>query len=150
MCSESCIEVVKHSSSILTAGCQFDNTLIDVHRFAIFIAFEAIGVSLLDNENKSSFQICCMRILIGTLTTRMVCRGLVELMGKSKEHKKANVKPFMVKNYLSIFVNCMIENPAFDSQVSSQTLQSVTLAHWSLLELSRPYTPACFTTFCFV
>ena len=39
-------------------------------------------------------------------------------MGKSKEHKKANVKPFMVKNYLSIFVNCMIENPAFDSQVS--------------------------------
>jgi hypothetical protein len=44
-------------------------------------------------------------------------RGLVELMGKSKEHKKANVKPFMVKNYLSVFVNCMIENPAFDSQV---------------------------------
>ena len=38
-------------------------------------------------------------------------------MGKSKEHKKANVKPFMVKNYLSVFVNCMIENPAFDSQV---------------------------------
>lgn len=38
-------------------------------------------------------------------------------MAKSKEHKKANVKPFMVKNYLSIFVNCMIENPAFDSQV---------------------------------
>ena len=40
-------------------------------------------------------------------------------MGKSKEHKKTNVKPFMVKNYLSIFVNCMIENPAFDSQVRS-------------------------------
>ena len=39
-------------------------------------------------------------------------------MGKSKEHKKANVKSFMVKNYLSIFVNCMIENPAFDSQAS--------------------------------
>jgi len=39
------------------------------------------------------------------------------MMGKSKEHKKANVKPFMVKNYLSVFVNCMIENPAFDSQV---------------------------------
>lgn len=39
-------------------------------------------------------------------------------MGKSKEHKKANVKPYMVKNYLSIFVNCMIENPAFDSQAS--------------------------------
>ena len=37
-------------------------------------------------------------------------------MGKSKEHKKTTVKPFMVKNYLSVFVNCMIENPAFDSQ----------------------------------
>ena len=46
-------------------------------------------------------------------------RGLVEQMGKSKEHKKTNVKPFMVKNYLSIFVNCMIENPAFDSQARS-------------------------------
>ena len=44
-------------------------------------------------------------------------RGLVEQMGKSKEHKKTAIKPFMVKNYLSVFVNCMIENPAFDSQV---------------------------------
>jgi len=52
-----------------------------------------------------------------TQCKRVRCRGLVELMGKSKEHKKANVKPFMVKNYLSVFVNCMIENPAFDSQV---------------------------------
>ncbi|KAK9813254.1 hypothetical protein WJX72_011500 [[Myrmecia] bisecta] len=34
----------------------------------------------------------------------------------NKKDKKANVKPFMVKNYLSIFVNCMIVNPAFDSQ----------------------------------
>ena len=32
--------------------------------------------------------------------------------------KKANVKPFMVKNYLSVFITCMIENPAFDSQVN--------------------------------
>ena len=44
-------------------------------------------------------------------------RGLVEVMAKSKDHKKTSVKPFMVKNHLSIFVNCMIENPAFDSQV---------------------------------
>ena len=47
----------------------------------------------------------------------VMCRVLVEMMGKSKEHKKAIVKPFMVKNYLSIYINCMIENPAFDSQV---------------------------------
>jgi DNA gyrase/topoisomerase IV subunit B len=49
--------------------------------------------------------------------------------------KKANVKPFMVKNYLSVFINCMIENPAFDSQVccklnpaSCEDLPSATVA----------------------
>ncbi|EFN59062.1 hypothetical protein CHLNCDRAFT_137783 [Chlorella variabilis] len=34
----------------------------------------------------------------------------------NKKDKKANVKPFMAKNYLWVFVNCLIENPAFDSQ----------------------------------
>lgn len=46
------------------------------------------------------------------------CRGLLETLNKSKEYKKANIKPFMIKNHLSVFINCMIENPAFDSQVS--------------------------------
>ena len=45
----------------------------------------------------------------------MGCRSIAEKMNKGK---KTNVKPFMVKNYLSVFINCMIENPAFDSQVS--------------------------------
>lgn len=34
-----------------------------------------------------------------------------------KKNKKSTVKPFMVKNHVSIFVNSLIENPAFDSQV---------------------------------
>ena len=34
----------------------------------------------------------------------------------NKKNKGANVKPFMVKQYLSVFINCMIENPAFESQ----------------------------------
>ena len=42
------------------------------------------------------------------------CRSISEKMNKGK---KTNVKPFMVKNYLSVFITCMIENPAFDSQV---------------------------------
>ena len=42
-------------------------------------------------------------------------RAICDKMNKGK---KANVKPFMVKNYLSVFINCMIENPAFDSQVN--------------------------------
>ena len=43
-------------------------------------------------------------------------RSLSETL--TKKNKGSNVKAFMVKNYLSVFVNCMIENPAFDSQVS--------------------------------
>ena len=34
----------------------------------------------------------------------------------NKKNKNANVKDFMVKNHLWVFVNCKIENPAFDSQ----------------------------------
>ncbi len=44
-------------------------------------------------------------------------RALVETL--NKKNKGANIKPFMVKNYLSVFINCMIENPAFESQACS-------------------------------
>ena len=43
-----------------------------------------------------------------------MCRSLAETL--TKKNKTSNVKAFMVKNYLSVFVNAMIENPAFDSQ----------------------------------
>jgi DNA topoisomerase II len=33
-----------------------------------------------------------------------------------KKNKGVEVKPAHVKNYLTVFVNCLIENPAFDSQ----------------------------------
>ncbi|CAJ0878682.1 11617_t:CDS:10 [Entrophospora sp. SA101] len=33
-----------------------------------------------------------------------------------KKNKGVKVKPFQIKNYIWIFVNCLIENPAFDSQ----------------------------------
>lgn len=36
--------------------------------------------------------------------------------GKNKS-AKLEVRPFMVKNYLWVFVNSMINNPTFDSQV---------------------------------
>jgi DNA topoisomerase-2 len=35
---------------------------------------------------------------------------------KKKNKAAVNIKPFQVKNHLWIFVNCLIENPAFDSQ----------------------------------
>lgn len=39
----------------------------------------------------------------------------------NKKNKNANVKAFMVKNHVWLFINCQIENPAFDSQVRSWT-----------------------------
>jgi DNA topoisomerase-2 len=33
-----------------------------------------------------------------------------------KKNKAAPVKPFQIKNHMWVFVNCLIENPAFDSQ----------------------------------
>jgi DNA topoisomerase-2 len=41
----------------------------------------------------------------------------------AKKHKKANVKPAMVKNHLWVFVNSQIENPAFSSQVRVWAVQ---------------------------
>ena len=37
----------------------------------------------------------------------------------AKRHKGTSVKPTMVRNHLSIFVNSLIENPAFDSQTKN-------------------------------
>ena len=51
---------------------------------------------------------CCHR-------KKFLSRHLVEAI--NKKNKNAKVKDFMVKNHLWVFVNCQIENPAFDSQV---------------------------------
>lgn len=37
-----------------------------------------------------------------------------------KKNKAAPVKPFQVKNHLFVFVNCLIENPTFDSQTKEK------------------------------
>ena len=41
-----------------------------------------------------------------------------------KKNKAATIKPHQIKNHMWIFVNCQIENPAFDSQ----TKENMTLA----------------------
>lgn len=50
-----------------------------------------------------------------------IVNRLVEAV--KKKNKAAPLKPFQVKNHLWVFVNCLIENPAFDSQ----TKESMTL-----------------------
>ena len=47
------------------------------------------------------------------------CRTLADSLTKKNKKDKIEVKPFMVKNYLWVFVNSQIINPAFDSQVST-------------------------------
>jgi DNA topoisomerase-2 len=39
----------------------------------------------------------------------------------NKKNKSAGVKPFQVKSHLWVFVNALIENPAFDSQARTRT-----------------------------
>ena len=48
---------------------------------------------------------------------------LIEVV-KKKNKAGVSVKPFQVKNHIWVFVNCLIENPSFDSQTKeNMTLQ---------------------------
>lgn len=40
-----------------------------------------------------------------------------------KKHRRAGIRPYYIKNNLFIFVNCLIENPKFDSQ-TKETLKT--------------------------
>lgn len=42
-----------------------------------------------------------------------------------KKHKNAHVKPFQIRNNMFLFVNCLIENPAFTSQTKEQMITKI-------------------------
>ncbi|KAL4217342.1 DNA topoisomerase 2-beta [Mactra antiquata] len=53
-----------------------------------------------------------------------VIKKLVEVVSK-KNKGGVQIKPFQIKNHLWLFVNCLIENPSFDSQTKeNMTLQA--------------------------
>ncbi|XP_064549101.1 DNA topoisomerase 2 [Drosophila montana] len=53
-----------------------------------------------------------------------VIKQLIEVL-KKKNKNGISIKPFQVRNHLWIFVNCLIENPTFDSQTKeNMTLQA--------------------------
>ena len=53
-----------------------------------------------------------------------IVKSLSELVNK-KNKNGSQVKPFQIKNHMWIFVNCLIENPTFDSQTKeNMTLQA--------------------------
>jgi len=53
-----------------------------------------------------------------------------------KKHKKIDIKPMMVKQFLWVFVNARIENPAFDSQ-TKETLNTVRAKFGSRCEVPQ-------------
>ncbi|XP_011866622.1 PREDICTED: DNA topoisomerase 2 isoform X2 [Vollenhovia emeryi] len=55
--------------------------------------------------------------------TEMIVKQLIETL-KKKNKAGVTIKPFQIKNHLWIFINCLINNPTFDSQTKeNMTLQ---------------------------
>lgn len=54
-----------------------------------------------------------------------VAKALVEIINKKIPKGSVNIKPFQLKTHFWVFVNCLIENPTFDSQTKeTMTLKS--------------------------
>lgn len=49
-----------------------------------------------------------------------IINKLMDELNKGKKGKKAMIKPQQIKNHIFIFINCLIENPAFTSQTKEQ------------------------------
>lgn len=57
--------------------------------------------------------------------TDQVVTDLLEIIKKKEKKAGISVKAFQVKNHLWMFVNCLVENPTFDSQTKeNMTLQA--------------------------
>lgn len=77
-----------------------------------------IGFTLSDGQfNQVSFVNSINTYKGGTHVQYIADQIVSELVDAvKKKNKAAPVKPFQVKNHLFVFVNCLIENPTFDSQ----------------------------------
>ena len=77
-----------------------------------------VGVTLSDGQfSQVSFVNSICTAKGGTHVnhvTDLLVTPLLEAV--KKKEKKGTIKPFQVKNQLWVFVNCLVENPAFDSQ----------------------------------
>ncbi|KAL2461238.1 DNA topoisomerase 2 [Abeliophyllum distichum] len=77
-----------------------------------------VCVSLSDGQfQQVSFVNSISTIKGGThvdYVTNQIATHLAEYVNKKR--KNANLKPHSVRNHLWVFVNCLIDNPAFDSQ----------------------------------
>lgn len=74
--------------------------------------------------------------VVGKLT-----KHLLAAIQKKREAKAAGVKPAHVKNHLAVFLNCLIENPAFDSQ-TKEHMNSKATSFGSEISLSEKFLKA--------
>ena len=68
--------------------------------------------------------------------TEQITDKLIETI--KKKHKNLNIKPFQIRNHLWVFINCLIENPTFDSQ-TKETLTLKMSQFGSKCELSEKF-----------
>jgi DNA topoisomerase-2 len=54
---------------------------------------------------------------------KQVCNGIIAFI--KKQHKK-EIKDKVVRRYISLYINCVIENPSFDSQTKERCITSQT------------------------
>ncbi|GMG55993.1 unnamed protein product [Ambrosiozyma monospora] len=54
---------------------------------------------------------------VDTVSTILVNKIMEQI---KKKNKRAMIKPFQIKNNMFLFINCLIENPAFTSQTKEQ------------------------------
>ena len=71
-----------------------------------------------------------------TYITEQITDKLIETI--KKKHKNLNIKPFQIRNHLWVFINCLIENPAFDSQ-TKETMTLKQSQFGSKCELSEKF-----------
>ena len=62
--------------------------------------------------------VSCFFFQGGTHVNYVTDQIVTKMMAAIKRKNKGGiaVKPFQIKNHLWVFVNCLIENPSFDSQ----------------------------------
>lgn len=79
-----------------------------------------VVVSISDGQfQQNSFVNSIATTTGGTHVNHVADQIVKELVTHVKKKNKTTLKPFQVKNHLWVFVNSLIENPAFDSQTKN-------------------------------
>eukprot|EP00968_Pinguiococcus_pyrenoidosus_P019326 scaffold2093_cov241-Pinguiococcus_pyrenoidosus.AAC.3 len=77
-----------------------------------------VGVSYSDGQPRQLSYVNAIATTKGGHHVNAIVDQVVARLQKTlkKKNKGQDVKPHLIKQHLSIYVNCLIENPAFDSQ----------------------------------